>query len=71
MLAFTKTKPFSRRDFAEFGRTEIAYVKAVKAGGATVYAIHAADGTHLWQFDSQELACAALRQHDLCPVSVH
>lgn len=71
MLALIKAKPLSRREFAEFGRAEMAYVKAMKAGDMTIYAIHAADGTHLWQFDDREVAYAALRQHDILPVSVH
>jgi hypothetical protein len=71
MLALMKTKPLTQRNFAEFGRTEMAYVKAVRTGDRTVYAIHAADGTHLWQFDDRDVACAALRQHDMTPLSVH
>lgn len=71
MLALTKAKRLSHQEFAEFGRTEMAYVKPVAAHGATAYAIHAADGTHLWQFDDREVAFAALRQHDMEPVSIH
>ena len=71
MLALLKAKPLSSREFAEFGRTEMAYVKPVELDGATAYAIHAADGTYLWQFDDRHIAFAALRQHDMEPVSVH
>lgn len=71
MLALLKAKSLSRREFADFGRAEMAYVKPVERHGATVYAIHAADGTHLWQFDDRDVAFAALRQHDMEPVSVH
>lgn len=71
MIALMKMKPLSQQDFAEFGLSEMAYVKAVRHHASTSYAIHAADGTPLWQFDDRDVACAALRQQDMEPVSVH
>lgn len=71
MLALTRMKPLSPQAFAEFGRTEMAYVKAIRGAGTTSYAIHAADGTHLWQFEDRDTAFTALRQHNIEPVSVH
>jgi hypothetical protein len=71
MLALSKMRSLSLRDFALFGRTEMAYVKRVKTNGVPAYAVHAADGTYIWGFADRELACAALRQHDLEPLSLH
>jgi hypothetical protein len=71
MLALSKMKSLSLRDFALFGRTEMAYVKQAKSDGAPGYAVHAADGTYLWRFADREQAFAALRQHDLEPLSLH
>jgi len=71
MLAMTKLKPLSRQDFAQLGRTEMAYVKRVAGNDGQGYAVHAADGTYILRFADRELACAALRLHDLEPVSLH
>ena len=71
MLALSKMRSLSRQDFALFGRTEMAYVKRVETNGAQAYAVHAADGTYIWRFADRELACAALRLHDLEPLSLH
>jgi hypothetical protein len=71
MLAVSKLKPLSPRDFAMFGRSEMAYVKRVEINGVPGYAAHAADGAYIWRFADRDLACAALRQHDLEPLSLH
>ncbi len=63
MLALSKMRSLSLRDFALFGRTEMAYVKPVKTNGVPAYAVHAADGTYIWRFADRDLACAALRRH--------
>jgi hypothetical protein len=61
----------SAKAFASFGAQNLAYVKRVVVGGAEVFAVHAADGSHLSEFANRMLANAALRQHDLEPLSVH
>lgn len=71
MLAMSRVKPLSQRDFAMYGRAEMAYVKRVEANGVPAYVVHAADGTYLWRFANRELAVAALRQHDIEPLSTH
>ncbi len=63
----------------EFGRAElpplidptVAYVKAVTIEGVRAYAIYLADGTQLAIAPSRDVAFAAVRQHELEPVSVH
>ena len=62
----------SNQLFADLGETTMVYVKPLLSGDVTVtYAIHAADGTFLWECADRETACAALRQHDMQAVSVH
>lgn len=62
---------FSPRDFAAFGVDIVAYVKPVRVNGTAGYAIHAADGTPLTLVRGRDAAFAAVRQHDMEPVSVH
>lgn len=64
-------KGISRQDFAALGVEDVAYVKRVKVEGRTVYAIHAADGTEMGVIEDRAVAFAAVRQHDLEPLSVH
>ena len=61
----------SAKAFANLGRQSFAYVKRIVVRGEVSFAVHAADGSHLSQFDDRALAEAALRQHDLVPLSVH
>jgi hypothetical protein len=49
----------------------LAYVKPVSIEGRIVYAIHAADGTHMGWAPDRDTAFAALRQQDFEPVSVN
>lgn len=61
----------SARELYALGVEHVAYVKTVTENGATAWAVHAADGTRLGLMPTRELAFAALKQHDLEPVSVH
>jgi len=71
MNEIEKLRHFSPREFALFGMQDLAYVKQVTVNDATAFAIHAADGTQVGVFGDRETAFAALRQHELEPVSVH
>ncbi len=64
-------RDISTRDFAVLGVEDVAFVKPVEADGKTAYAIHAADGTEMGLVSDREVAFAAVRQHDLEPLSVH
>ncbi len=64
-------RDISTRDFAMLGVEDVAFVKLVEAGGKTAYSIHAADGTEMGLVSDREVAFAAVRQHDLEPLSVH
>lgn len=49
----------------------LAYIKPWVVEGQQGFAIHAADGTPIGWYEDREVAFAAVRQHNLEPVSVH
>lgn len=61
----------SPRDLATAGLNSMAYIRPMTEKGMQFFAIHAADGTQLSVVESRDLAEAAVRQHDMEPVSVH
>ncbi len=65
------TRDISTRDFASLGVLDVAFVKPVEVDGETAYSIHAADGTEMGIVNDRLVAFAAVRQHDLEPLSVH
>jgi len=66
------TEAFSEQELAAWGVNDVAYVKAVtKDDGGHGYAIHAADGTQMAVMADRDVAFAAVRQHDMEPLSVH
>ncbi len=71
MTGLERIARFTARDFEALGLEQLAYVKPVKVDGRTAYAVHAADGTEIAVMSDREVARAAIRQHDLEPVSVH
>ncbi len=71
MANVTVLKQLSPTDMAAFGLNFVAYVKRVVVNDVVSYAIHAADGTAIGAARDRETAFAAVRQHELEPVSVH
>ena len=72
MYNIVKRDEWSVRDFAMLGVGDIAYVKPVIDDGNTVFAVHAADGSEIALVKAdRDVAFAAVRQHDLAPLSVH
>lgn len=65
------SQPMSQSDFAAWGLSQLAYVKRVQLDEAVGWAIHAADGSQMGLAPSREVAFAAVRQHELEPLSVH
>lgn len=61
----------SATELAQLGMQQIAYVKPIEVDGRTVQEVHAADGTTIGVMDDRDVAFAAVRQHDLEPMSVH
>ena len=58
-------------DLGKLGLQEMAYVKPVILNGAHAFAIHAADGTPMAVAPDQNLAVAAIVQHEMVPALVH
>jgi putative cofactor-binding repeat protein len=61
----------SARDFASWGLQDIAFIKQVTVDGTAGWGIFAADGSSIGMAPDRDVAFAAVRQHDLEPVSVH
>jgi hypothetical protein len=66
-----RLRHLSTQELAFLGIQDIAYIKRVEINGTVAYAVHAADGTQIAVLPDQRVALAALRQHDLEPLSVH
>jgi hypothetical protein len=62
---------FTPDQFAALGVNRLAYVRPATIDGRTVYAIHGADGSEIGLMAEREVAFAAVKQHDMEPVSVH
>ena len=62
---------FSHDQFAALGVDRVAYVRPAVVDGRTVYAIHNADGNEMGMMAERDIAFAAVKQHDMEPVSVH
>ena len=71
MNANEASRIFSSQDFAVLGIQSMAYLRQITVDGTPGFGIFAADGTQLAFAPSRALAVAAVREHDLEPVSVH
>lgn len=62
----------SQQDLALWGVQDVAFVKRVRLEDEQVgWSIHAADGSQMGLAPDRNTAFAAIRQHDLEPLSVH
>ncbi len=61
-------RQLTQQDFAALGLADIAYVRPKLVNGATVFAIHTADGNEAAVTPTHETAIATIRQNDLEPV---
>jgi hypothetical protein len=66
-----KLRHISAQEFVHLGMQDLAYIKEVEVSGEHGFAIHAADGTQMAVIRDRDVAVAAVRQHDLEPLSVH
>ncbi|HEY3920277.1 MAG TPA: DUF1150 family protein [Stellaceae bacterium] len=66
-----KLRQISPQDFALIGVQHLAYIKPTVVNGVTAFSIHAADGTQIGEAPSRDIAFAAVKQHELEPVSIH
>lgn len=61
----------SQAGLAMWGMSELAFVKRVVVNESVGWSIHAADGTPMGMAPTRDIAFAAIKQHELEPVSVH
>lgn len=61
----------SESDFAAWGLPEVAFIKRIAVDDVVGWSIHAADGTQMGLAPSRDLAFAAVKQHEMEPLSVH
>lgn len=71
VLTAAALRSLSASDFARLGADELAYFRPVLLNGARAFSIHAADGTPIGAAPSASLAAAAIRQHEMEPMTVH
>jgi hypothetical protein len=71
MNAIERWKQITPQEFSLLGMQNLAYIKPITVNDNLAFAIHAADGTPMAVMTEREIAEAAVRQHDLEPVSVH
>ena len=64
-------RQLSQQQLMQLGVSQIAYVKRVDTDDGVAFAIHAADGTPMAIAADQEVALAAIRQHEMLPALVH
>ena len=69
--ALIDIRHLSQQQFMQLGVSQIAYVKQVATQGGTAFAIHAADGTPMALAADQNVAIAAIVQHEMAPALVH
>jgi hypothetical protein len=58
-------RKLSAAEFGNLGMSQIAYVKPVMVDGTRAFAIHAADGTPMAVAENQDVALAAIAQHEM------
>ncbi|MCR9256516.1 MAG: DUF1150 domain-containing protein [Alphaproteobacteria bacterium] len=62
----------SARDFAALGLNEVAYItKLLDEAGNSAFVVRAANGQEIGTMSKRDIAVAAVRQHDMEPLSVH
>ena len=71
MTTLHDVRSISVQDLALLGLQNLAYLRAATVDGTPGFAIFAADGTRLAFAPTRAQAVAAVREHDLEPVSVH
>ncbi len=76
-MTMTDAKPADIRhltpeQLSALGVAQLAFIKPVTLnGGVKAFGIFAADGTPMAVAEGEDLAIAAIRQHELAPLRVH
>ena len=71
MDGLDRIRQMTGQDLANLGIHAVAYIKPVVVDGVEAFAVCSADGREMAVMSDRDVACAAVRQHDLEPVSVH
>ncbi len=71
MTITEKFRQISPQDFAMIGMQQLAYIRPAVINGVAAFSIHAADGTQIGIAPTRDVAFAAVKQHELEPVSLH
>jgi hypothetical protein len=71
MTGLDRIVQMTAQDFRALGLQQVAYLRPVTVDGAPACSVHAADGTVIVVMRDRAAAYAAVRQHDLEPLSVH
>jgi hypothetical protein len=71
MMDVNGYKPLTPAEWQASMLNQVAYIKPVLENGQPAFSVHAADGTQLAIIGDRDTAFAAVRSHDLEPVSVH
>jgi hypothetical protein len=71
MMDVNRPKPLTPAEWQASMLNQVAYIKPVLENGQPAFSVHAADGTQLAIIGDRDTAFAAVRSHDLEPVSVH
>jgi hypothetical protein len=71
MTSMEVLRHLSPNDLALLGMLDLAFIKTVVVNDEIGYSIHAADGRQMAIIADRDGAFAAVRQHNLEPVSVH
>ena len=71
MTSLGKFKAITPQEFVSLGMQHLAYIKPVTVNDRPMFSIHAADGTPMAVMEDRVVAEAAVRQHELEPMSVH
>ncbi len=64
-------RDLTAQDLMGLGLENVGFVKRIVVQGQVGWSIHMADGTQIAMADARDVAFAAVRQHNLDPVSVH
>ncbi len=70
-VVFNDIRHLSAKQFTALGVSQVAYVKPVMMNGARAFAIHGADGTPMAVAEDEDVALAAIAQHEMVPTRVH
>jgi hypothetical protein len=70
-LQLLDIRHLSTDQFSALGLSQLAYVKPVMLNGSRAFAIHGADGTPMAMAGDEDVALAAIVQHEMVPARVH